>query len=423
MKSRALLLMMVSLCITSAFLFSCNDDDDDNDNSVVEQGATVELSESDNTADGYFDGSLYYRIISKSKKTVAVAKAAKDALNVVIPAFVVIDGKKYTVREIDGYAFLTDKEAEDPLGRGYVKSVVWPTTIKNVASRAFFQCEDLKRVDIYDLNVWMKTQFEQSASNPLTYHARLYVNGQELKELTVPENITKILPYAFDGCTSITKVKVHDKVTEIGNGAFTTCNSLTDVDFGKGVKSIGSFAFFACYKLQHADVPDNVTKLGDNAFSSCEALKSISLGNGLKTIEDRSFMHCFALENVTLGTNVTVISDEAFEGCNKIKKMTLPDKVTNIKYDAFRRCKSMKSINFPAGVKEIGSYSFEECDALTEIYSYIKNPNQVTFNFNPFPNPNNTTLFVPKGTLDAYKGHEMWSKLKTIKEADEGVSK
>ena len=153
MKSRTLLLMMVSLCLTSAFLFSCNDDDDDS--SIEEQGATVELTEDDNTSDGYFDGSLYYRIISKSNKTAAVAKAAKDAINVTIPAYVVIDGKKYTVREIDDYAFLTDKEANPPFGRGYVKSLVWPTSIKKVGYRSFFECEDLKKVDIYDLESFM----------------------------------------------------------------------------------------------------------------------------------------------------------------------------------------------------------------------------------------------------------------------------
>lgn len=414
MKSRTLLLMMASLCLTSVFLFSCNDDDDD-DSSIVEQGVTIELTEDDNTADGYFDGSLYYRIISKSKKTVAVAKAAKSAINVIIPAYVVIDGKKYTVREIDEYAFLTDKEANPPFGRGYVKSLVWPTSIKKVGTRAFFECEDLKKVEIYDLESYMKTEFQISASSPLTYDGRLYISSTEIKELNVPEKITKILPYAFEGCASFTKVKVHDKVTEIGENAFCLCDNLTDVDFGKGVKSIGNFAFFACKKLLHADVPDNVTKLEDNAFSSCELMKSISVGNGVKTIETRTFMHCFALESVTLGNNVTTIGEEAFEGC-KLKTMTLPDKVTAIKYDAFRKCYELKSINIPAGVKEIGSYAFEECLALKDIHCYIKYPNQVKFNFNPFPDPNTTTLHVPEGTLDAYKAHEMWSKLKTIKE-------
>ena len=79
---------LVLLLMASIFVMSCSKDDD-NDNKIEPEGITVELADDSYTEDGYFDGSLYYRIISESAKTAAVAKADVKAKNVTIPAIIV----------------------------------------------------------------------------------------------------------------------------------------------------------------------------------------------------------------------------------------------------------------------------------------------------------------------------------------------
>lgn len=63
------------------------------------------------------------------------------------------------------------------------------------------------------------------------YGDNLYINGQLLTNLVIPDDITSIGNYTFLGCTSLTSVTIPDSVTSIGNYAFDDCDSLTSVTF------------------------------------------------------------------------------------------------------------------------------------------------------------------------------------------------
>ena len=68
----------------------------------------------------------------------------------------------------------------------------------------------------------------------------------------VPDEITSIGDYAFQGCDIISSAIIHNGVTEIGDYAFADCRALRTVDIGSGVNSIGKAAFKNCGKLSSA---------------------------------------------------------------------------------------------------------------------------------------------------------------------------
>ena len=414
-----LLLMMLPILVVSMFMFSCNKDDD-KDDTVTPEGSVVELSEDSYTEDGYFDGSLYYRIISESKKTAAVAKASASAKHVDIPAQIVLKGKKYTVIEIDEYAFSVGPKDEHGLSTGVVESVQFPNTIRKSSLRAFFGCEKLKKTVAIDLVSWCKIDFDYS-SNPLTYHSALYLkSGEKVTKLVIPESITTIKPFAFQGAGGLTEVILHDKVKEVGKDAFSLCKELKSVTFGTGLKTIGEFTFFACSSLGDIVIQDNVVSIGKDAFSDCSSTKSIIMGSGVTKIEERTFFGCRNLKNFSIGKNVKEIDYEGIRLCDNLESVELPDRVATLGHGAFTDCFKLKSITLPNSMRYFGSKVFDGCTSLNVVNSRIKDPSKVSFfeTSEKFPHISTITLNVPIGTKDAYTGLSPWNSFKIIVEKE-----
>lgn len=129
-----------------------------------------------------------------------------------------------------------------------ISSIEIPCSVTSIEDYAFDYCESLTSVYITDLLAWFKVSIDYRSS-PLYNGATLYVNGEELKDLVIPNEITKIWGYRFEGCKSIVKVTIHDNVTWIGPEAFRNCPALSSVTIGSGVTKIESNAFEDCDAL------------------------------------------------------------------------------------------------------------------------------------------------------------------------------
>lgn len=59
----------------------------------------------------------------------------------------------------------------------------------------------------------------------------LYSSCWGLEKLTIPDGITEIPDYAFDGQGNLVEVTIPGSVTHIGSGAFVDCQNLTDISY------------------------------------------------------------------------------------------------------------------------------------------------------------------------------------------------
>lgn len=115
-------------------------------------------------------------------------------------------------------------------GCANLKDFGMPSSITYIGESAFEECNSLRNVYIIDLSAWCKIDFENETSNPLYYQSvikggtKLYLNGNLLTELIIPDDITKIKDYTFKGCYSLERIIIPDYVSSIGNDAFLGCN-------------------------------------------------------------------------------------------------------------------------------------------------------------------------------------------------------
>ena len=113
-------------------------------------------------------------------------------------------------------------------GCSSLESISIPRFVTSIGANAFSDC-NLKKVSMYDIAAWCNISFDDSTANPLYYAHNLYLNGNPVSNLIIPDGVKNIGDYAFQGCNSLVSVTIPDSVTNIGNCAFDGCNNLADV--------------------------------------------------------------------------------------------------------------------------------------------------------------------------------------------------
>jgi hypothetical protein len=170
-----------------------------------------------------------------------------------------------------------------------MSSISIPNSVTSIGENAFQGCNSLTSVNISDIAAWCDINFaphnvggySYCFSNPLRYAKHLYLNGEEITDLTIPYGVTAISNRAFIKFSGLTSVTIPNSVTEIGISAFRGCTNLMTITIGSGVTSIGGFAFAK-----------------DNGFYS-------------RTRTDNDVLKVFCKAETVPETN-----SYAFEGCN-----------------------------------------------------------------------------------------------------------
>ncbi len=97
----------------------------------------------------------------------------------------------------------------------------------------------------------------------------------KLDSVTLPEKLTTIGQYAFNGCSLFKNVTIPASVTSIGTYAFAFCTSLKNFEFPKGIKTVATSVLEGCTALEDVIIPASVTTIGQDAFYNCSKLVSI----------------------------------------------------------------------------------------------------------------------------------------------------
>ena len=143
-------------------------------------------------------------------------------------------------------------------------------------------------------------------------------------------------------------------------------------------------------------------KLGDYVFNDCYGLTSLTLPSSVTKIGCYALSSCIGLTSLTLPSSVTEIGEHAFLNCRGLTNFTIPSGVTKIGAGAFFCCYGLISLTIPSSVTAIGSQAFNACSELTSIYAYMEKLPETGSNLFLGCDAKNCTVYVPKGTGNAY---------------------
>ena len=315
------------------------------------------------------------------------------------------DGTAYTITALAQRAFIGYK----------LTAVTLPDGLESIGDKAFYSCSSLTAIDI--------------PSSVTSIGEEAFRSCTRLKDVTLPDGLESIGSYAFNSCTSLTAIEIPSSITSIAENTFGGCTSLKDVTLPDGLESIGSYAFRDCTSLTAIDIPSSVTSMGASAFNGCTSLAAIEIPSSVTSIGAGAFDSCSSLAAVTLHDGLESIGSYAFYGCTSLTAIRIPGTVKTVGVNSFYGCSALASLELAEGVQELGTLAFQNCSALTQVtlpasltkvgidvfaghgpsivFTSLATtpPSSISF---PLGEVAGVTLYVPQGSLEAYKTAFGW---------------
>jgi len=293
-------------------------------------------------------------------------------------------------------------------GRTDLTEVELPGTIQTIGENAFYGCSSLRVVHLRD--------------GLVTIGERAFAGCIQLEHIDVPSTVIDINNAAFHGCISLEEVNLCEGLRTIGHrvlneslGVFYGCISLRHIEIPSTVPVITAWAFDSCTSLEEVLLHEGLQAIKAVAFARCRSLKHIFIPSTVTSIEAWAFDACFLLdliyfpnsrwngalpsESIVLRTNivssvayaecgglclrvdssVTSIPDSSELNLKCLAKVELPEdlQALRVKYlfegllkigeEEFAVCTTSKSIVVPSTVTAICDGTFHTCTSLEEI--------------------------------------------------------
>ena len=261
----------------------------------------------DNIPNGAFYGCSGLTNVTIGNGMTTIGDSAFDncdgLTSIVIPDSVTTIGNN-AFRSCDGLTSITLGNSVTTIGDwafswcSNLTSITIPNSLTTISDSAFYGCSKLSAVYMTDIGAWCSIHFANFRSNPLYYAKNLYLNGELVSDMVIPDSVTSIGDYAFSHCFNLTSITISDSITSIGDYAFSDCSGLTSIVIPDSVTTIGDSAFSHCFNLTSIVIPDSVTSIGNSAFDNCDGLTSIVIPDSVTSIGDWAFAYCHNLKNV-----------------------------------------------------------------------------------------------------------------------------
>lgn len=303
-------------------------------------------------------------------------------------------------------------------GNTSLKSVTLPSSVIEIGNRAFYGCSSLVEVkggeNVYSVGslCFEKTPyFFESTEEFFTLGKTLLWYNGDSAEVTLPQGISAIAPYAFLRSSTLGSFSATDDLTMIGEGAFYECTHLSRLSISESVEFIDAYAFFGTpYQAQageyvilgkgiltayngsdtdltipnnvraiaprtfygNADIekvslPSSVYTVGRQAFAQCSKIEELSLSTGLVHIGEEAFLNNTSLKKLSFPSTTSLIGKGAFLNCSSLEELSLCGTSLSVSYGAFSYCSSLKTVLMSDGVASVYDRAFYRCNALKAV--------------------------------------------------------
>ena len=161
--------------------------------------------------------------------------------------------------------------------------------------------------------------------------------------------------------------------------------------------------------------------LGTNKFAGntlIQYFNELPYFTGLTSLPSSLFQSCTSLKECVIPEKFTSVPQAFFRYCSSLIKVDLPETITTINGFVFQGCTSLESITIPSSVTYIERACFNSCSNLTRITMLPTTPPGLyaSTGSNGFIDhtPNTLRIYVPSGSVEAYKAADKWSSIASI---------
>jgi len=150
-----------------------------------------------------------------------------------------------------------------------------------------------------------------------TYCLTGYKGSETHVKLPTEYTVTILNDSLFKGHTEIESVEIPDTVTQIGGFVFDGCSSLKSLKLPPNLADLWQYALTRT-SIEEIEIPGSVKAIIPFTFNQSKDLKKVVFNEGTLEINAWAFKDCTSLTDVYLSSTLTKISDKAFEGCGEI---------------------------------------------------------------------------------------------------------
>lgn len=303
-----------------------------------------------------------------------------------IPSKIQDKGKTYQIDKITAKGFmnccfikkLVIDEGIKAIGKfafygcSNLHSVCFPSTMSSLAECIFYNCPELKSIDVNKANPVFDSR-EQCNAVIRTSDGAIELG---CAGTTFPQSISHISRGAFRGCTGLVSLNIPQSIKVIEEYAFSDCFQLKKIVLPDDCTlDLGQSVFDGCCSLTSFHLPDAEIYFCQNPFTNCENLSSFTVSPSNKdwyTNKENNALICDSVlfagcYNTTIDSSIKRIYASAFKGCRRLTKVFIPEGVKTIDADSFSGCVNLVNIVVDKDNKVYDSR--EGCNCIIETQS------------------------------------------------------
>ena len=111
--------------------------------------------------------------------------------------------------------------------------------------------------------------------------------SSNIREIHFPPNITFLGYSAFEACWKLKEINMPDSITRMSSFCFAYCSDLERVKLSANLKQIDMHTFFECYRLKQLEIPESVTYISSDAIPTSTEL----------LVKENSYAHKYCMDN------------------------------------------------------------------------------------------------------------------------------
>ena len=204
-----------------------------------------------------------------------------------------------------------------------------------------------------------------------------------IKEVVIPETVTKIGEAAFRECKSLEKVFLPSKLKEIHESAFMYCESLYFIELPSSLEYLSTDVFDGCKSLKSLRIPQNCLRDLMLLVLGNSGIETIELSEGITSIPDKGFWAMHTLKKLILPTTLKEIGESAIFVCPNLEEIILPEGLEIIRPYAIAFNDKLTEVTIPKSVRYVSSSAFAGCESLTKIIFEGDAPENIWYSDDP----------------------------------------